>query len=64
MKTTDKITLTVLAVGIGLCLALYMMFPGTHWGVYVGLLIGTCLAIPKAIEGAARDKVARQVLDQ
>ncbi|MBX3588836.1 MAG: hypothetical protein KF796_19565 [Ramlibacter sp.] len=64
MKTSDRITLWTLAIGVAACVGVYVLYPGAHWAWYVGIGLGTLIGIPKAIENAARDKVARQIVDQ
>lgn len=64
MKPSERITLISFLLGLVVCAGVWFFFPDAPWWAYIVIVIGSLLAGSGAIEGAARDKVARQVLDQ
>lgn len=64
MKPSERIALTSFLAGLVLCAGVWFFFPSAPWWLYVAIVVGALLAGSGMIEGAARDKVARQVLDQ
>ncbi|MCA0213092.1 MAG: hypothetical protein LCH79_07950 [Proteobacteria bacterium] len=64
MKPSERITLTSFLLGLVVCAGVWFFFPAAPWWVYIAIVIGALFAGGRAIEDAARDKVARQVLDQ
>ena len=64
MKKSDSIVLTTAGIGIASGIAIFYFFPDTPWYVYVGVGVGTLLAIPKSLEDEAKQKLAKKILDE
>lgn len=63
MKKSDIVMLTTAGIGLTTGIAVWLAFPGTPWYIYLGMGIGVLIAIPKAVENVARQKTAKQILD-
>lgn len=61
MKTTDKIMLGVVAVGIVAAGALYWWIPDMHWGVYVGAaFVVAALGYNEVTKQVANERLANR----